>query len=190
MATFITTIGPEALEVYNGLPFEDDGARQNMDTILTLMERHCLGETNIIYERYLFNNRDQKDTENIDTYATHLRALARSCNFRDLKDELIHDRIVCGIRDDAIRKELLQEPQLTLARCIGVCRAVDSTSAQVRAMSSRDTEVHYLKGSRDSHVKMARGRRKDHSQGRSKSTGPKGSTPRPPGSYLKYDCKY
>ena len=43
--------------------------------------------------------------------------------------------IVCGIRDDAIRKELLQEPQLTLARWIDVCRAVDTTSAQVRTIS-------------------------------------------------------
>ncbi|KAK6190707.1 hypothetical protein SNE40_002510 [Patella caerulea] len=54
VATFITCVGPDALDIYNGLPFENEEAKTNMDTILNLMERHCLGETNVIYERYIY----------------------------------------------------------------------------------------------------------------------------------------
>ncbi len=67
LATFITCIGPDALEIYNGLPFKTPEHKNDIDTVLQLFESHCVGETNVIYERYLFNNRVQEADENIDT---------------------------------------------------------------------------------------------------------------------------
>ena len=48
-----------------------------------------------------------------DTYITTLRALAETCEFGTLKDDLIRDRIVCCVRDQGIRRKLLQEFVLT-----------------------------------------------------------------------------
>ena len=45
---------------------------------------------------------------------TALRALAETCDFGALKDQLIRDRIVCGVRDNAVRRKLLQESKLPL----------------------------------------------------------------------------
>lgn len=149
VATFITCIGVDALEVYNGLPFSDLNEQNNMDIVLKLMETHCLGETNVIYERYIFNNRVQQDKESIETYATQLRALSQTCDYGDLQDQLIRDRIVCGIRENSIRKKLLQEADLTLKRCIDICRAAESTTAQVKAIAGQDmdNDVHAVSGS-------------------------------------------
>ena len=102
-----------------------------MNSILTLVEKHCVGETNVIYERYVFNNRIQETHETVDTYATAPRSLAKSCDFGSLKDDLIRDRIVCGIRDNAMRKRLLQESSLTLNKCMDICRAVESTVTKI-----------------------------------------------------------
>ncbi|XP_048249931.1 uncharacterized protein K02A2.6-like [Haliotis rufescens] len=148
LASFITYIGPEALDIYNGLPYESEEDKENMDTGLTLMERHCLhglGETNVIYERYIFNQRSQMEGESVDTYTNTLRTLAASCDFKTLHDELIRDRIVCGLRDNATRRKLLQEPKLTLKRCIDICRATESTMAQVKAMSSAQEDIHAVR---------------------------------------------
>ena len=123
VATFITCIGSDALEVYNSLPFESDEDKMIMSKVLELMENHCIGQTNVIYERYCFNNRNQETGESFDGYLTALKALAKTCNFGSLKDELIRDRIVCGIRDTGTRKKLLQEAGLTLQRCIDTCRS-------------------------------------------------------------------
>ena len=81
LATFITCTGPAALDVYNGLPFEQEDDRKSRDTVINLMEKHCIGETNVIYERYVFNNRNQEANESIDAYATALRTLAATCDF-------------------------------------------------------------------------------------------------------------
>ena len=107
------------------------------------------------YERYKFNNRNQDLNESIDTYASALRALASTCDFGELKDQLIRDRIVCGMQNNAVRRKLLQEPKLTLGRCLDVCRAAEATSAQIKAMAGQATpssdEVNLLrKGKRGS----------------------------------------
>ena len=81
VATFVTCIGQQALKIHNGLPFISDGEKKDIGKILELWSNYCQGTTNIIYERYKFNNRRQKSDENIDTYATVLRDLASSWNY-------------------------------------------------------------------------------------------------------------
>ena len=151
VAAFITCIGPKALTIHNGLLFQSEDEKKNLAEILELWESYCLGKTNIIYERYCFNNRNQDAGESIDTYASNLRSLSDTCNFGTLKDEMIRDRIVCGVRDSSLRKKLLQVPELTLEKCIDMCRSAEATSTQLEAMSSQNShappppEVNFVK---------------------------------------------
>ena len=82
-----------------------------------------MGKTNVVYERYRFNNRLQESDESIDAYTTAPRTLAETCEFGSLKEDLIRDRLVSGIRDNSLTKKLLQEPKLTLDKCLNSCRA-------------------------------------------------------------------
>ena len=138
MATFIACIVSEALEVYNGLPFEGEEDKEVMSKVLDLMERHCIGQTNVIYELYCFNNRNQESGESFDAYLTPLRTLAKTCNFGLLTDELIRDRIVCGICDTGTRNKLPQEAKLTLQSRINTCRSAETTAVQMKAMSGKE----------------------------------------------------
>ena len=72
VATFITCIGKEVLEVHNGLPFASEEEKSNMTKVLELEETHCIGKANVIYERHKFNNRSQEQTELIDAYVNAL----------------------------------------------------------------------------------------------------------------------
>ena len=56
VAAFITCIGPKALAIHNGLPFQSEDEKKNLAKILELWESYCLGKTSIIYERYRLNN--------------------------------------------------------------------------------------------------------------------------------------
>jgi hypothetical protein len=66
--------------------------------------------------------RSQSSEETIDSYVTDLKHKAKDCEFGDLTDSLIRDRIVCGIRDDNVRARLLREADLTLEKAIDTCR--------------------------------------------------------------------
>ncbi|XP_028394385.1 uncharacterized protein K02A2.6-like [Dendronephthya gigantea] len=146
VATFITCIGPEAMEIHNGLPFRNDEERQDITKIIELWNNYCIGKTNPIYERYKFHNRFQQQGETIDTYATVIRTLADRCKFGALKEELVRDRIVCGIRDNTLQKKLLQETSLTLEKCLNICRAAEAANNQQKQISHNTSEsTHALK---------------------------------------------
>ena len=140
VATFVTCIGSNALEVYNSLLFEREDDKMVMSKVLEIMEKHCIGQTNVIYERYCFNNKNQENGEslNFNKYLTSLEVLAKTCNFSLLKDELIRDRIVRGIRDMGTRKKLLQEAGLMLQKCVSTCRSAETTATQMKAMSDKE----------------------------------------------------
>lgn len=134
VAKFIMCIGPEALEVHNTLPFTSDADRQDVAKILQQWDIHCKASTNIIFERYTFNQRMQEEGESFDHYLTALRQLATSCEYGTLQDQLIRDRIVCGLKEDSVRKRLLQEPKLDLEKCINVCKSAAITQQQLSQM--------------------------------------------------------
>ena len=63
-------------------------------------------------------------------------------NYGVLNEEMIRDRIVCGITNSAVRKKLLQIPDLTYDKGMDVCRAAEATETQMSAMKT--TESTYL----------------------------------------------
>ena len=142
-ATLLTCIGPDALEIVDGLPFDTEDERTDIDAVLDKLETFCIGETNETYERYVFNRRDQEPTESVDTYIAALRALAKTCNYGPLEDDLIRDRIVVGIRDNSLRQRLLRDPKLTLQSCINTCRTSESSSLKVKEMNRE--ELHAVR---------------------------------------------
>jgi len=56
-----------------------------------------------------------------------------------LKDDLIRDKIVCGVRDNGIRRKLLQESGLTLSKCGDIFRVNKATAAQLKDMAPSQT---------------------------------------------------
>ena len=70
---------------------------------------HFLPKTNDINERYIFNTADQMSNESFDDYLCRLRELAKTCEFGDIMDEMIRDRIVLGTKDQSVRGRLLKE---------------------------------------------------------------------------------
>ena len=70
------------------------------------------------------------------TWLTYCNKAAR-CEFGDLKNGLIHDRIVCGINDDPVRAQLLREAELTLESCLDICRAAEISSASSKFWTNK-----------------------------------------------------
>ena len=133
-------MGKDALRVYDGLELTD-AQRVDVKEILDAFEQFCLGETNETYERWIFNNRNQHDTESIDAYVGELRLLAKTCDFGTLEDSLIRDRIVCGITDQTVQKRLLQTADLKLKFCIDMCRTSEASVSRLRQMGQSEIMV-------------------------------------------------
>src|ERR1051325_6486074 len=133
-ATLLSCIGLEAFELFQSLDFANEADRTNIAAVLERFERHCVGETNETFERYVFRRRAQEENEPIETFVSVLRTLVRSCNFGELEDSLMRDQIVMGISDDATRRKLLQTRGLNLQATIDICRSSQLSSRQVKEM--------------------------------------------------------
>lgn len=82
-----------------------------------------------------------------ETYVADLRMLLSTCNFGQIRDSLIRDRIVCSINDSGLRERLLREDNLTLDKCLQVCRAKELSRENSRTLAGAHTvvEVHMIK---------------------------------------------
>jgi len=96
----------------------------------TLRKELCEGARNVVYERLVFNRRNQKEGERIDNYVSELKRLSLTCDFGDLRASLIRDRIVGGVLSDELRGELLKKPGLTLQMVRDYCRTFEAAELQ------------------------------------------------------------
>lgn len=104
------------------------------------LDGHCSPNVNETVKRYPFFVRNQSADENIDKYVTDLRMLASVCNFGQIKDSLIRDRIVCGITSSGLRERILREQDLTLEKCVLICRATKLSRENNRTIEGRVVE--------------------------------------------------
>jgi len=65
-----------------------------------------------------FNARSEKENDLVETYITLLHSLSEHCNFYALKDEMIRDCIVVGIRDDRLTQRIQLVADLTLTKAV------------------------------------------------------------------------
>ncbi len=145
---FLSVIGDGAMEVFKGMHFANSEDKHKLNKVIEQFEITFIGETNETYERFVFMN----EGETIEQYITALRTLAQSCNFCTcLEKTLLRDRVVLGIRHNSVRKKLLQERNLTLTKAVDICRSSETTSKQLRNMTSlnekpADHEIKAIRG--------------------------------------------
>ena len=149
VATLLHVAGPKALEVYNAFTWDSEGDEHKIGKILEKFETYCKPRKNVTWERHIFNTRNQQMGESIDQYLTDLKTKARSCEFGDLCDSFIRDRIICGITCDKTRGRLLREGDITLQKAVDICRANEAMTLQLKTISNpatanitMETEIH------------------------------------------------
>ena len=144
LAIFRQSIGDAALKAMQRFKFQSDEDKTDWHILLRKLEDFCVGERNETYERYKFFSRKQEEGEAFDAYLSAIEDLADTCNFGDLRDSLIRDRIVTGLTNAAITKQLLGVRHLTLAKCIDICHSQYLAEEQISNMKNAVSTLHQV----------------------------------------------
>lgn len=175
-AIILHYIGEQCIDIYNTFTFPSTTERK-VEEILKKFEDYFIPKVNETFERHKFFTRSQSNFESVDQYATQLKSLANNCEFGNLKDSLVRDRLICGIKDANVREKLLQIQGLNLQRAVEICRTAEISSEQSRQITtssnefSKATEICMLKrrqGQNTSHAsssKLSMSRTAHHSAG-------------------------
>ena len=83
----------------------------------------------VAVHRYKFNSRVRQRGESVASFVAELRHLAIDCEFGDSLNEMLRDRLVCGVNDSRIQRRLLSEADLDFLK-----------AALAMEMADRDAE--------------------------------------------------
>lgn len=144
----VNLIGPEGFDVYQTFSFENDKDKDDVNVIIKKFDKYFGAKINITLVRYKFFTRNQDDGESIQTYVTALRLLSKDCEFGTLQEELIKDRIVCGVRNPTVRDRLLRCEDLDLDKAIKLCQAeeVSQESGRQLCVNSECSSAAHVHG--------------------------------------------
>lgn len=103
-------------------------------------QQYFVKRRNVIYERSKFNQWVQAQDETINAFITALYALAETCNYGKLTDEMIRDQVVVGIHDDVVAERLQMNSELTLEKAIQIARQSKALKLQQAVIGSQQQE--------------------------------------------------
>ena len=118
-ALFLTLAGDDALRVYNTFEWAQPDDKNKLDSVKEKFTTHCKSHTSQAFLRNRFFMRDQLEDETIDQYVTELKLIAKDCEFKDLSDGLVRDRIIFGVKNETLREKNAQCPRLRSNKSCG-----------------------------------------------------------------------
>lgn len=140
-ALLLTTIGPAAYKLLRNLVAPAKLEDQSYKILVDTMRRHQSPTPSEIVQRYKFNSRFRREGESIATFLSELRALAEFCNFGPSLDDMLRDRLVCGVEDPPIQRRLLAEEKLTFEKAAGVALAMETAAHNAETLRSAAGKV-------------------------------------------------
>lgn len=135
-AVFLHIAGEEAMEVYNTFTFDKEADRTDLELVISKFKDYCTPKKNVVFERHQFFSRTQNVGEAIDLFVTDLKKKSLTCEFGDLRESLIRDRIICGLASQHLKERMLRETDLTLEKAIALARADEETKKQLKQMTN------------------------------------------------------
>ena len=124
-AILLSSVGPSTFRLMRSLVLPESLDSVSFDDLVKKVKEHKEPPPSVIVRRFQFNTRNQKPGETFSEYVAVLRKAAEHCNFGNSLNEMLRDRLVCGIANGTVQKRLLAEKELTLDKAISLAQSVE-----------------------------------------------------------------
>ena len=135
-AILLSACGPATYRTIKNIVAPIKPAEKTFDDIVKLMGEHYNPKPTPTVQRCLFNARSRKQGETVAKFIAELKRLTEYCEFGDRLDEMMRDRLVCGINEERWQKRLLAEPNLTYKKAIDIAQALETAEKNVKDISN------------------------------------------------------
>lgn len=148
VAILLHTIGEEAYEKYETFELSQE-QRTVYNTVVEAFKNYCVPKKNESINRHLLFQRRQMEGETFDQFLTELKRLSLSCELGTLKDSLIKDLIISGVRGAGLKNRLLRMDELTLEKAIKICKADEIAEQQLKTLKGEVESIDYVRRRKD-----------------------------------------
>ncbi|KAL7854700.1 hypothetical protein SRHO_G00168900 [Serrasalmus rhombeus] len=146
--TFLSVMGPKTFNLLRSLVQPAKPGSKTYETIVEILSGHFSPKPLIIAERFRFHKRSQEEGESIANFVAALKGLAEHCAFDTVLNDTIRDRLVCGLRSEAIQKRLLTEHTLTLEKAIEISTSIELAAKEAHQLST-NVKLHKVAAERN-----------------------------------------
>lgn len=160
LQVFLTAIGETAYVTLRSLLLPKTPAKASYVEAVSVLKKHYTPKRSLVAERYRFNQRQQAPHESVADFIVELKKLASTCEFGNFLNDALRDRLVAGLRTEAVRCRLLALPdeEITWEHACKVAIAMEAASQDTKEMlqpnksgaSSDSTEVYWQRGTQKS----------------------------------------
>ena len=141
-AILLSVIGPSAYKVLRNLTSPAKTTDKSYEEIITLLRSHFAPKPSQTVQRFKFHSRVRTQGEKIADFIADLRKLASDCGFGESLDDMLRDRLVCGIDDDKIQNRLLIEPDLTFNKAYKIAISQEAAARDANILHSGNNEQY------------------------------------------------
>ncbi|KAL1446524.1 hypothetical protein WDU94_012395 [Cyamophila willieti] len=143
VALLLHVLGVEVVPIFQ--TFNVDKNKDKLDDVVKKFEAYFAPKKNLALERNKLLSRKQQHGESLESYMTELKNLSNSCELGSVKDSLIKDLFILGLREEnqLIRERLLQEGDKTLEKVLDLARTMEmSYMSRNKVSESEVMKIH------------------------------------------------
>ena len=145
-AIFFSVCGASMYQLIRNLVAPERPTDRSLAEIMSLVRDHHTPPPSVIVQRFTFHSRLQKEGESIAEYVSELRKLSEHCKFEGMLDDMLRDRLVCGVRDMRIQRRLLAEPDLKFKKAFELAQAVEIADQNAKDLQQpKANSVHVVR---------------------------------------------
>ena len=135
-AILLSVCGSKTYSLIRNLTAPEKPGDKTYKEIVDIVKQHCNPQPSEIVQRYRFHTRRRKPTESVSEYVAELRKLSEFCNFGIILEDMLRDRLVCGINDDRIQRRMLAEPNLKFPKALELALAAETAAKNTADIQS------------------------------------------------------
>jgi len=106
--TFLSVMGAKTFTLLHSLVQPAKPGEKTYAEIVAMLSAHYSPKSLVIAERFRFHKINQEEGETVTMFVAALKKLSEHCEFSDVLNDTIRDRLVCGLRSKAIQKKTVK----------------------------------------------------------------------------------
>ncbi|XP_033637865.1 uncharacterized protein K02A2.6-like [Asterias rubens] len=124
-AILLSVCGADTYKLISSLVAPEKPGEKTFDELISIAKDHFNPLPSVIVQRYKFNTRIQQQGETTAEFVAELRRLARHCEYGSTLEDMLRDRLVCGLKDERVQRRLLSEPSLKFKKAWEISQAME-----------------------------------------------------------------
>ena len=140
-AILLNAVGASTYRLIKTLALPGVPKDLTFEQIVEKVTAHYNPKPSVIIKRFEFNTRVQKEGESVAEFVAALRKITEHCEFGTFLDDLLRDRLVCGVFDKKVQHRFLQESKLTYKQAFDMALAAETARKDAKRLQDHREEA-------------------------------------------------